>query len=1292
MVTLEKLGILGIRSFSPNSLQVLSFEKPLTLIVGHNGAGKTTIVECLRMATTGELPPNAGKGQNFIHNTNSLTTPDIKGQIRLVFKTSNNKKVLANRSFQLLTTRDKKGVLKCSFKALESVLQVKDEDGQVKSINKKCSQMDLQVPQLMHLSPAILGNGLFFGSLIIDSSIFFSTLVIFCHQEDSYWPLGDMSTLKKRFDDIFGATRYSKALGVINILRKDHQKLVKTKQQDLNVMETLREQANLLKKKISVAAEKDDQFEITLKDITLDLTHSKEQVESLKKKLETSRSWFTKLQLVEKNLSSGLEKLQLYKEHLGEVGYKYTSNSLCENQGLQETLKATLLSKKTSLECLRDTITRKESQLDQLVHQKEIAHSNIEECIKIKERLQGLEEKKKQLLFDLHQKYNTIPQDTVENSLCALKSLEQTLKKENEKKNENEKLQLRLTALHEARKKLINISDAKGRCSIRKQNVTNQLQELQAVVTQEPDLTHQLCLVSDQLLQLKTKEKNTTLLEIQERLILCRREQERLQKISKDYLLKKIEKPQQEKCVNNALCQLHRTLKTTCDYLYKRIFNVPYSSVKKALYEIQQRLNVVVKTLEDGRMKELQLAQLNGEMFQLNYTIDSLTDKSENEEKIVQEKVGDYRMFEEKKLSQERSTEQCLKQLIMTQSVPKFYEKNIQKCKESEHCSFCEEPIKDENHLSRIQKKYESRMTILTDKIKTQRQNYYEGKLQLEEYHRQEMLICQWRQTLALLDVCSSKKSCVEKELISVKEEIEKMNVCLKDKQKEQEMLLEAKTLFKLLQHHHDDTGDNCSFPDEMQQATVSLTDDDLNIARVYEELEKINKNINDFEAQLLNEQRVMEELRHEIFLCEEQTKTVKEKLENIEKAKNQIQLVNDMLTETTREFEYLITQTQTLERMCKEYEEEVAYLEEEAKQEMDKQREQKFMLSISIQDLIKLKQEFSRVENQLNSFAHAENERDSLICAYENTKRLLLDLRREQKNHESVIEETNKSLESVQEALAYLNQQTHVNELQKEKDNIEVILSEKIQKLSTERGRILGEQQATKDFKRQYMQELKSNKYNDIESQCRNMLVEFETESMIVRDLQKYHTALDRALMKYHTMKMHSINKTMRELWQSMYKGKDIDYILIRSDTEEDLQLVTTGQRSYNYRVMMVRDGGCELEMRGRCSAGQKVLASIVIRLALAESFGLHCGILALDEPTTNLDEKNMQGLARSLADLIHSRKHCANFQLILITHDEEFVRMLARHQPCDSFYQISKNNDGASIIQRADIHTFHY
>lgn len=51
--------------------------------------------------------------------------------------------------------------------------------------------MDIEIPQLLGVSKAVLEN------------------VIFCHQEDSYWPLAEPAALKKKFDDIFEATRYT---------------------------------------------------------------------------------------------------------------------------------------------------------------------------------------------------------------------------------------------------------------------------------------------------------------------------------------------------------------------------------------------------------------------------------------------------------------------------------------------------------------------------------------------------------------------------------------------------------------------------------------------------------------------------------------------------------------------------------------------------------------------------------------------------------------------------------------------------------------------------------------------------------------------------------------------------------------------------------------------------------------------------------------------------------------------------------------------------------------------------
>ena len=86
------------------------------------------------------------------------------------------------------------------MKTLDSTIEITMRDGQKVSQSAKCAEIDKQVPMLMGVSKAIL------------------QLVIFCHQEDSNWPLtGTDKELKTRFDLIFAADRYRKALAEIKV-------------------------------------------------------------------------------------------------------------------------------------------------------------------------------------------------------------------------------------------------------------------------------------------------------------------------------------------------------------------------------------------------------------------------------------------------------------------------------------------------------------------------------------------------------------------------------------------------------------------------------------------------------------------------------------------------------------------------------------------------------------------------------------------------------------------------------------------------------------------------------------------------------------------------------------------------------------------------------------------------------------------------------------------------------------------------------------------------------------------
>jgi DNA repair protein RAD50 len=210
-------------------------------------------------------------------------------------------------------------------------------------------------------------------------------------------------------------------------------------------------------------------------------------------------------------------------------------------------------------------------------------------------------------------------------------------------------------------------------------------------------------------------------------------------------------------------------------------------------------------------------------------------------------------------------------------------------------------------------------------------------------------------------------------------------------------------------------------------------------------------------------------------------------------------------------------------------------------------------------------------------------------------------------------------------------------------------------------------------------MEEYKSI-YQNAAAQYREAHIKVETTKAAIEDLGRYASALDKAIMKYHTLKMEEINRIIAELWTNAYQGTDVDTIRIASDSDGK------GNRTYNYRVVMVKQD-TEMDMRGRCSAGQKVLACLVIRLALAECFGTNCGLIALDEPTTNLDQQNIKGLAESLSEIIKMRRKQANFQLLVITHDEAFLREMNCADYTDVYWRVGRDEKQESFIERQNI-----
>ncbi|KAJ2879871.1 DNA repair protein rad50, partial [Coemansia aciculifera] len=288
MSVIRKLLIQGVRSFDPQNQDIIEFYAPLTIIVGQNGCGKTTIIECLKYITTGELPPNS-KGGAFIHDPKLAGETEVKAQVKLRFNNIGQRSMTCVRS--MLLSQKKAAVTQ---KTLEGALSFDSTATEDKvSISSRCADLDAMMPEQLGVSKAVLEN------------------VIFCHQEESNWPLSEASVLKKKFDEIFAATRYTKALESIKTIRKGQSVEIRVQRGELKHLEEKKTKSERVRKEYEKSTVAIHNFKVRIDGIQQKEDQVTAQIESLTERLQEYMSLYTVVQGLQMSLD---EKISSYRE------------------------------------------------------------------------------------------------------------------------------------------------------------------------------------------------------------------------------------------------------------------------------------------------------------------------------------------------------------------------------------------------------------------------------------------------------------------------------------------------------------------------------------------------------------------------------------------------------------------------------------------------------------------------------------------------------------------------------------------------------------------------------------------------------------------------------------------------------------------------------------------------------------------------------------------------------------------------------------------------------------------
>lgn len=1308
MAYFDKLTLSGIRSFGPNEEDkgVIKFSSPLTLILGENGCGKTTIIEALKFACCGELPPDTEKGSGFIYDPKLTPFTETKAQINLKLKDINGQVMSVLR---LMTCTQK--LKKAEFKRVDQTINRQDRNGKWISLSHKCADVDTEMSIALGVSKAILSN------------------VILCHQEDSNWPLQGDAKVKEKFDAIFGAVKYNKCLAHVRDLRKsllDDLRIMKT---DMYHLKEYKKEAGDKRAKITDAEHR--------------LEKHQDEISTLKMKLVPIQRRMSELSELEDKISRLHTERETEKARLEAV--KNAMNEFRRNITIE--FKGTMDELKITIQNFAEELRKKEENIDQLEKEGEDVSAEIDrnlqiignEKVKIGQLLRDFENYKERIdtrnstllricdEIDINTSFSELSQGKEVDRVLSLlddeiaKRLDDFKSLQDKQNSDIQKIQVDIDNCRAARAKLEQSLENKQ--STIKQNkeelqkiksdiydVDQSTQRLNQLETKMERVKHELDLIikSNELEKLENEMKsaNSERNRCEEELSVLDREVQVLQLLSSEQAKLDVLR----KAKNSADAEISK-LKSRHGSTLKHLFGeVSDVGIKLQLDAIIDKLADQIKQMKkEIKMKENEIIGYGAEKKHLVDKLKELKQSFETDEFTIS-KACDGKDFDESLKEVTSSVDELQVEkgtLSASQFMSRRYIQTLQQ--KSPSCPLCHRGFSKEDEVTQL-------IQELTLKVKEVPSRLRANKDSLDTMEKKKENLLQLKPKYEKLSVIKCS------EIPSLQSEINKL---------EKKLSVAKESLLKL-QNDLEQPETDESLAKGIQSDIVLLEQHLAESRRITREIQKLEANMPPGNKRSLEEAlKEQKELRENVLHArrsfeEKQTQKNKliEKRNKLQEEKNAIQnqqlkisgnaQMRNQLVERRDELESLevVLQmevdkgTEDLEDLCRKLDllmRQKKSTETSNAKALEEERQKVRNLENQYEDVKKQQKRISeyeslggnkRLEAAQQNLATLESKGDTLQMK----KMSLNDQRETLKNYvtaqcarqrelddnlklrQKEVEEKN-----LIEKISALN--SRLGNLDCSKLNVErKTLKEEEDKLYSEVAFVEGRLRELKNSMKSIQDDLNKDIYRNADRNYRDKLIDIEVAEQTAEDLNKYYIAFDNALISYHQDRMQHINKVIHELWRRIYTGNDIDTIQIK--TEQEGATSADKRKVYNYRVVQIKNS-TELDMKGRCSAGQKVLASLIIRMALAETFSSKCGVLALDEPTTNLDQRNIHNLSSALEELVNTHSGRRNFQLIVITHDQEFLDVLTKSEKIDYYFKLSRNGEGKSVVTKIDIST---